>query len=1419
MPEASSILRRLLRERIKRGQGATAPPKIVEELGEGQNVPFEELGWFGKSIDILSRPMYASAGFARGLVKGRNPFTGAWKGFTGAKRTTFSDVLGDLGVKKGLSREVAGFAGDVLLDPTTYLTFGVGAAGKMTARGAQLQSRLFQRSARNVQERLAKELGGRALGEVEESVAKAAFQKVARGLEVPELFAEKMATPGMLAGHLAKKRMEGVIRGVSPARRAEIVRPRAVRFAGAPVGPVSAQQTVGRGIKHLGRLAAEMPGMRQAITGTEKMRSAARAMFVTTPPGPYGKQIKEISDFARETANIDKQAVVDRVRKMAGEMSRGLLKGKTGEEKESAFREIIRLLEPIEKNIYDLPAAELQAKIAEDLVGLRGQLAEIEAKTPAARAPVEAQVAEKFAPGVAPVSPRESLLREKVELKAREKSIGRRYKKQTAELKKAEAAVGKPPAKVKERIAARLAKEPKGKAERAARREAMKGPEVAGARASIAESKRVLGDIRGQGGVFWAKVNPSTGKWTDMDEIMELPKHLRASASRIQSVRVGRVQGKSGIGIDELADEWGVSSSEAVKIIQEHHKVSTGALEGAVKEGLPMARKLAGEKAKARILKKLVHEEAVKRRPAVRRASGLRKETEREGAEVRSRILEVDKRLAAAKPVPAKQASGRRLAIINSIQARISKGEHALRNLPKAREILGEDFNRSIRKAATIDDEKIEGTFEWAQKMKGEFERIHKLEQDLPIPTKWREGYFPHVMKPEYRKALHKAFMENPQRMLKHPKNAALGHNLSRTFEGTVDEFTFDELQRHGFIDMKAAKEELIKQGKKLDPNEVVFETNPLEVYFKRASRSINARTNVKMQEAMIQELSEFRAGLDDWDGLKSALAENPGHAVFIPAKDYVKLLTPEQLKAAYGGEISNVIRSGIEEIKPGRKDLKSFIKRAQRLKKETGKTINAFLVPREAAEHLAALYKVIETDDAIREAAHVWDRVTGYWKTWATVPRPAFHVRNAFSNLWQNYLGGMGISASKFYGMAAQMQIKGKSLKGLKGVGPYSMEEVAALSELFGITRKGFVGGDILQDVRHRLLPTTWNPLSEGGFVIRTMATLPQGYENNARIAHFMFMLDKTGDPVQAAISVKKHLFDYQDLTHFEKTVMRRVAPFYSWTRKNIPLQAEKFITDPGKFLTLKKTADAVERLSAGDEQVLDRKHVASWIKDANGIRVKVDKDGKHHFWLMSGWIPAADLSKFDAGEMLNMMHPLPKLVLEKSINQDFFSGRKISRFPGEKVEFVGVTMSPGVRHVLKQMVILNEIDRVSRDKGTPGQVIARTIVRTYPQDPTRALTRYVIESRAEISRYKKDYKKAVAKHGEDAMIPRALKSQIDRLEREFEDAKKEGKRRDPQFMRWRRKQSAAPTTMQALKARASARVYSRFKEAAGGK
>ena len=69
---------------------------------------------------------------------------------------------------------------------------------------------------------------------------------------------------------------------------------------------------------------------------------------------------------------------------------------------------------------------------------------------------------------------------------------------------------------------------------------------------------------------------------------------------------------------------------------------------------------------------------------------------------------------------------------------------------------------------------------------------------------------------------------------------------------------------------------------------------------------------------------------------------------------------------------------------------------------------------------------------------------------------------------------------------------------------------------------------------------------------------------ENQARIATFIVNTKKTGSFDTAAKQVDKFLFDYDDLTPFQKDWMRLVFPFFTWTQKNVVLQLKMLQENP---------------------------------------------------------------------------------------------------------------------------------------------------------------------------------------------------------------------------------------------------------------
>jgi len=69
---------------------------------------------------------------------------------------------------------------------------------------------------------------------------------------------------------------------------------------------------------------------------------------------------------------------------------------------------------------------------------------------------------------------------------------------------------------------------------------------------------------------------------------------------------------------------------------------------------------------------------------------------------------------------------------------------------------------------------------------------------------------------------------------------------------------------------------------------------------------------------------------------------------------------------------------------------------------------------------------------------------------------------------------------------------------------------------------------------------------------------------ENIRRLGYFSDRLQRGRTLWQAAQEVKRVLFDYNELSVFERTAMKRLLPFYSYFRNAIRLQAEQLLTNP---------------------------------------------------------------------------------------------------------------------------------------------------------------------------------------------------------------------------------------------------------------
>ena len=260
--------------------------------------------------------------------------------------------------------------------------------------------------------------------------------------------------------------------------------------------------------------------------------------------------------------------------------------------------------------------------------------------------------------------------------------------------------------------------------------------------------------------------------------------------------------------------------------------------------------------------------------------------------------------------------------------------------------------------------------------------------------------------------------------------------------------------------------------------------------------------------------------------------------------------------KAFAGGEL-------VQDIK-----LTPFKNVIEKLKKGGKKApeIPLYLMPREVADMLnqASPYKM--TDKGMSELAKFSDDLLNVWKTSVTSLFPKFHMRNFASNIWNCALAGMGVGDTGRFQEAFKLQryddllSKGKDVPDfiikLEGK-DYMASELIKIAKEEGVLGRGWFGREMAGTLQERLSRQVGVSdiaglkgkekaiaIAKGG--IEKTRVVGNAVEDNARLGLFLDGLNKGRSFDDAAMRTKKFLFDYGDLTDFEKKTMKKLLPFY---------------------------------------------------------------------------------------------------------------------------------------------------------------------------------------------------------------------------------------------------------------------------------
>ena len=314
---------------------------------------------------------------------------------------------------------------------------------------------------------------------------------------------------------------------------------------------------------------------------------------------------------------------------------------------------------------------------------------------------------------------------------------------------------------------------------------------------------------------------------------------------------------------------------------------------------------------------------------------------------------------------------------------------------------------------------------------------------------------------------------------------------------------------------------------------------------------------------------------------------------------------------------------------------------------------------------------------------ARLYDKYMGFFKR-NKVLSPSFQINNFLGNTSNMYLAGinpakqavlfpesmtiMNKSDDLMRKAATGAEMTAKERKMLDiwngfidaGFGDPKSLSAMDLADMPDGLKKYFTGEKKLNNVKDFIkdgLPYFNNKMNNYMDTMARLATYIEGTRNSSFLAKLG--VDNAGD------AVRKVLFDPTELTDFEKNVMKRIMPFYTFTKKNLAFQIDNLSKNASNYVKLKKGYNTLLDAATDDNS----ENVSDWVKNNLYIPIPgVGKDGSYK--ILRGSLPFGNLidtMENPVDTLTNLSSPLIRMPVELTTNKNAFTGNDIESFKGE--------------------------------------------------------------------------------------------------------------------------------------------------------
>lgn len=290
--------------------------------------------------------------------------------------------------------------------------------------------------------------------------------------------------------------------------------------------------------------------------------------------------------------------------------------------------------------------------------------------------------------------------------------------------------------------------------------------------------------------------------------------------------------------------------------------------------------------------------------------------------------------------------------------------------------------------------------------------------------------------------------------------------------------------------------------------------------------------------------------------------------------------------------------------------------------------------------------------------------------------------------NLWRNMSGNLLNTTLSGMPVRKWMQYRPKAADTLKN--GYELVRKSVTGEITSFSNTDIETLDLFRDfVKNGLLDMSYGKLDIPENMLEAMDKVKKGekvtkfqellsffgnknYEEDLLQRMTVFMYAKENPQAYMRLGlytpadfVRYSLFDPNDLTQFEKDVMRRIMPFYVWAKKNIVYHMKNFSQNPNAYYRVAKGYDGIWEAVDIDPNtdIEEYKRANMWIP------ILVQKDGKYVAIKMN--TPLGDFGEFITNPFTKILSATAAPIrapFELATNTQILTGLPIEEFQGQK-------------------------------------------------------------------------------------------------------------------------------------------------------